>query len=415
MEEKQKSGIYSVKKYFPAGITAFLVIAACIAFFFLLFKIYAITGFFKTVINILQPIIFGLAIAYIINPISNRIEHRLLKRQFFSRHRRARGLSVAFSLIISLTVVYVLGNLVIPEMITSISGIIAELPAKVDEVMRGSEKLLGGDSRLVIFLNEYLTRIFDSFEAWVQDNLMKTMQSWLAVFLLKAKDVMSVVVNRIVGLIVSVYVLFSKESFKGQFKMLFYAVFKPKTANTVLDVLRQSDIIFGGFIIGKLIDSLIIGVLCFILMAILRLPYALLVSTVVGVTNIIPFFGPFIGAIPSALIILLTDPLKGLYFIILVIVLQQVDGNIIGPKILGNTTGLSAFWVIFAILLGGGLFGFAGMLLGVPVFGVIYYLVKRAINHLLRKKSLPVSAGAYNDIEKISEDGTITSAKQSES
>ena len=195
-----------------------------------------------------------------------------------------------------------------------------------------------------------------------------------------AINVLSEVFNFLVGCIVSVYMLFGKETFAAQIKKMLYAGMQVERANMVLHITRKSNEIFGGFIIGKIIDSAIIGVLCFIGITILDMPYILLVSVIVGVTNVIPFFGPYIGAIPSTILIALADPLKGLYFLIFIIALQQLDGNVIGPKILGNSTGLSAFWVVFSILLGGGLFGFIGMIIGVPTFAVIYYIWKKMEN-----------------------------------
>ena len=172
---------------------------------------------------------------------------------------------------------------------------------------------------------------------------------------------------------IAIYLLTSKETFIGQGKKIVYTLLPPKYGNIMVHVMRVSNQMFGGFISGKILDSAIIGVICYIGLMILRVPYSLLVAVIVGVTNIIPFFGPFIGAVPSVILIALADPIKGLYFLIFVVVLQQVDGNIIGPKILGDSTGLSAFWVVFAILVGGGLFGFMGMTLGVPTFAFIIF------------------------------------------
>lgn len=202
--------------------------------------------------------------------------------------------------------------------------------------------------------------------------------------------------------------LFGKETFAAQIKKMLYAGMQVERANMVLHITRKSNEIFGGFIIGKIIDSAIIGVLCFIGITILDMPYILLVSVIVGVTNVIPFFGPYIGAIPSTILIALADPLKGLYFLIFIIALQQLDGNVIGPKILGNSTGLSAFWVVFSILLGGGLFGFIGMIIGVPTFAVIYYIVKMVVEEKLKKKKLPPDTEHYGDVEYLEEDGEFT-------
>ena len=201
---------------------------------------------------------------------------------------------------------------------------------------------------------------------------------------------------------VAIYLLMSKETFIGQGKKVVYAVFPSKIGNYITRTLRVSNEIFGGFISGKILDSAIIGVLCYVGLLALKMPYSMLVAVIVGVTNVIPFFGPYIGAVPSFVLIALAEPVKGLYFLVFILVLQQLDGNFIGPKILGDSTGLSPFWVVFAILVGGGLFGFMGMLLGVPTFAVIYYLIRELVAYILRKRELPEATVDYiemNDVD----------------
>ncbi len=214
---------------------------------------------------------------------------------------------------------------------------------------------------------------------------------------LSVMNVINIVKNLLIGLIVAIYVVNSKETFISQAKKITYSILPEPNAAFVIDQFRLAHRMFGGFIIGKMIDSLIIGVICFVGMSILNIPYVMLVSVIIGVTNIIPFFGPFIGAIPSALLILLANPLKSLYFLVFVLVLQQFDGNILGPKILGDSTGLSSFWVLFSILLFGGLWGFIGMVIGVPLFAVIYHLIRLTVNHFLRKKELSTVTEEYLD------------------
>ena len=199
-----------------------------------------------------------------------------------------------------------------------------------------------------------------------------------------------VVMNFFVGCVVAVYVLMSKEVFLRQIKKIIYAFSSKDGAAMIIEILKHSNEIFGGFISGKFIDSLIVGILCYIGCVIMAMPYVALISVIIGVTNIIPFFGPYIGLIPSAFLIMLYDPWKGLIFIVFILILQQVDGNYIGPKILGNSTGLSPFWIIVAIRLGGGLFGVLGMLLGVPTFAVIYYLIKSFVNYRLENKGIEI-------------------------
>ena len=199
---------------------------------------------------------------------------------------------------------------------------------------------------------------------------------------------------------ICVYILNSKEKFIAQGQKLILAVFKKERADQIFELGRLSNQTFGGFINGKILDSIIIGIICFIMMNILKLPMAILISVIVGLTNIIPFFGPFIGMVPSALILLIIEPVAALKFIIMVLVLQQIDGNIIGPKILGKTTKLASFWVMFAIIVGGGLFGFPGMILGVPFFAIVYTYISRAINRRLEEKKLETDTLLYEDFSK---------------
>jgi len=205
----------------------------------------------------------------------------------------------------------------------------------------------------------------------------------------------------LVGFISAVYMLNSKDTFSAQGKKLIYSMFHTDTANVILENIRFVHKVFGGFITGKLLDSLIIGLITFFAMSILQMPYVLLISVIIGVTNIIPFFGPFIGAIPSTLLIILVSPLQGVYFVIFILILQQFDGNILGPKILGDSTGLASFWVMFAILLFGGMFGFAGMVVGVPLFAVIYSAVSGLVNRSLGKKKLSVQTADYITLDHI--------------
>lgn len=208
----------------------------------------------------------------------------------------------------------------------------------------------------------------------------------------------SFIVNMLIGIVVAVYALIEKDVFVGQTKKLTYTLFKPERANSIIDTARHGDKIFGGFLSGKILDSIIVGVITFICLSIFKMPYTLLISVIIGVTNIIPFFGPFIGAIPCAFFILLIDPVQCLWFVIFIVILQQIDGNIIGPKILGTTTGISEFWVTFALLLFGGLFGFIGMIIGVPLFAVIYYIIKNLVNKKIQERGLPTQSALYHDI-----------------
>jgi predicted PurR-regulated permease PerM len=252
----------------------------------------------------------------------------------------------------------------------------------------------------------------DIFENWVKNDLFDQVNEIMSGLTVGVISVVGTLLDIIVGMIISVYVLYNKDTFSRQAKKVVYAILPAHRANLILHITQKSNSIFGGFIIGKIIDSAIIGVLCFIGTSLLKMPYALLVSVIVGVTNVIPYFGPFIGAIPSIILIILVDPMKGLYFAIFILALQQLDGNYIGPKILGGSTGLTSFWVIFAIMIGGGLYGFVGMLLGVPTCALLLYLSKLWLNYRLEKKNLPTNSESYDELSYVDDNGNYVHSEE---
>ncbi|MCH5186300.1 MAG: AI-2E family transporter, partial [Oscillospiraceae bacterium] len=403
-----------IKKYVGMGLTALSVVVASILIFFMIYRQDAIGNFFSKLFSVLQPIIFGLVIAYILNPVMKWIESgtlRLLKKikEKFPKNRfvakavgnekkTARNFGVWVSLTLAAIVVYILLNMVIPELTNSITTMINDLPVQINNFNARVQNFIYTNEFLAKIDDKYILKAQEIMNNFMQNSVLAEIENFMSYFAIGVKGVfnfLGVVMNFIIGIIVSVYVLCSKETFTGQSKKLLYSILSRKQANAVIETLRYSDKVFGGFITGKLIDSMIIGVLCFIGMSILRLPYAVLISVIVGVTNIIPFFGPYIGAVPSILLILLVNPMQAVYFGVFILILQQIDGNIIGPKILGDSTGLSAFWVMFAILVGGGMFGFLGMIVGVPLCAVIFYIIKKATESLLVKKGLPLKSEEY--------------------
>ncbi len=403
-----------LRKYLYQGIVSFLVIAASVIFFFLLFRMDAIHTFFSKVFSILQPIILGLIIAYVLSPVVTFFERNLL-RLFFQKaknpdkaRRLIRSVSIFIALIIACFIVYILGSLIIPQLYITIVSIIKTLPSNFKLVSNWAESLTISNELVANYIDQMIEKATLYFQDWAQGDLLPQLNTWATYFATGVLSFLNVLKNLIIGLIISIYVLLGKEKFCAQSKMIIYAIFHPSVANEIIDVARESNRIFSRYIIGAITDASIVGVLCFIGLSILNVPYALLISVIVGTTNIIPFFGPYIGAIPSALFILVTSPIHALYFIIFVLVLQQVDGNIISPKILGDSTGLSAFWVVFSILLGGGLFGLLGMLIAVPTFAVIYYVISRIISYLLAKKNLKKTSQEYEEIERIQwKDGEV--------
>lgn len=414
------NGPSKLMQKFSRGMTIFVVIAACIIFYFALLRLPAISGVFEKIFQVLKPVIYGLAIAYLLNPIVGFVEERLkplLEKRIAGERRGfaiARGVGIFVAVTILILIIVALFNMMIPELYGSIRDMVLTVPSQLNQLVDKIMEMNSQDSTLSQLLNNILKEATDYVQTWMRSDLLNQINVVMSNLTVGVINVVSEILNAIIGLIISIYVLFSKEKFSSQCKKGVYALFKPSHANMLLHLTIKSNEIFGGFIIGKIIDSVIIGVLCFVGLSLLKMPYTLLVSVIVGVTNVIPFFGPYIGAIPSAILIMLTDPKMGIYFIIFVLVLQQLDGNVIGPKILGDSTGLSAFWVVFAILLGGGLFGVIGMILGVPTFAVIYYIINMLVNHRLEKKKLPIETAAYGEKSYVDSDGTYVHSEDNE-
>lgn len=407
-----------VKQQFGKSIVLVLSAAACIFLYFLLLRVDQVSGIAGKIISVSKPIIYGLAIAYLLNPIVKNVDRRLLpflERRFprlKKKQQLSRSVGIFVSIIFLLAVVVALLNMMIPELYRSIRDMIINVPSQMERFTESFSEMNPDDSTLNRILTSTMTEVADFLQNWMRTDLLTRVNDLMTGLTAGVINVLTEIMNIIIGLIVSAYVLFSKEKFSRQCKKLTYAVFKPAHANMILHLTIKSNEIFGGFIIGKIIDSAIIGVLCFIGLSILDMPYTMLVSVVVGVTNVIPFFGPYIGAIPSAVLILLTDPRMGIYFIIFIIALQQFDGNVLGPKILGDTTGLSAFWVVFSILIAGGLFGIPGMILGVPTFAVIYYIAGILVNNKLKQRKLPTDTDSYDEYSYVEADGTYVHAEK---
>lgn len=414
-----EQGGLRIREHFGRGLTAFVVIAVCIMFYFAILRFSYIFNLLSEIVGLIRPIIYGVVIAYLLNPIVRFTERytvpvfkRYLKNEKMV-NKTCRGIGIFTALIIMIAIITALLNMVIPELIKSISDLMYNLPGQIDKWIEWLNEIQADDTIVAKLLKSTLLEAGVILENWVQQaDILSRANILMTSVMAGAINIVSGVLNIVVGIIVSVYALFGKEQFLGQARKIIYATMSPKRANLTLHIMRKSNEIFGGFIIGKIIDSAIIAVLCFIGVSILKMPYALLVSVFVGVTNVIPYFGPFIGAIPSTILIMIVDPIKGLYFIIFILLLQQLDGNVIGPTILGDSTGLSAFWVVFSILLFGGLFGVVGMIIGVPTFAVFYYIVNLFITQKLEKKHLPTETSSYNEMSYVDDEGNYVSANE---
>ena len=415
-EDKEKKSVkrsdWDIRPYLAIGALIFLVFCCCIAVFTVIFKYAAFKKACAAFIGILQPILIGAVMGYLFNPLLRRIDIGLCDlilpevKNKDKAKRVIRTVSSILTLLIFLMLFGLIIYMIVPALIESIVNLVNTMSANVEHFIAWYNNLsLPGKGSGE--WESYLLMAAEYLEGWFDNTLVPQLQDftqwqdYLTSITVSAINVVVVLKNVIIGLIVSIYVLMEKERFEGQAKKIAFAVLPIKQANALIQIIHKVDQIFGGFIIGKLIDSVIIGIICFIGCSILRMPYTLLVSVIIGITNVVPFFGPFIGAVPCLIIVTITDPLHGLYLLIFILVLQQVDGNIIGPKILGDSTGLSSFWVIFAIMVGGGLFGFAGMLFGVPTFAVIYYLVQRLIAYLLNRKGLPSDSLGYTVVTHV--------------
>ena len=388
-----------IKPYLYGMLAGFGAIALSIIFFFLIYRFDGFGDAISTLTGILMPFIYGAVIAYLLKPVCNTIEAFL--RRFIPEKMKGliNALSVTFTILFGLLLIYALCMMIIPQLITSVTTLYYTAQANITKFMYWANHLefIEKNEQIMELLNSAYAALNTNLDTWIKNTLLPSMQNILSGAALGVLNVVVVLKNLIIGIIVAVYMLASRKRFVQQGKMVLYSVVKPRWASLITEEVKYADRMFGGFINGKILDSAIIGLLCYIGCLIFKFPSALLVSVIIGVTNVIPFFGPFIGAIPATLLILIQNPIKALWFVLFVLVLQQVDGNIIGPKILGNTTGLSSFWVLFAILLFGGLWGFAGMIVGVPLFAVIYDVIKKLVIHGLQRNQELTLLNSYHD------------------
>lgn len=393
-------------KYIAWGITIFSVFAALILLFFAIYRWNYIVNFIKTIIVILMPFIYGIAISYLMNPLLKFLEIKVYKPLLKKKIKRKDKNKIVRILSICTTTIIFWGLI-----ITSISFLIPEILKSLETLLTNINTYLSNSKELLIslfndsqgirdFINDNYSRLIGFMDKWLNEGFVSDVMTILGNSIF---GTLKFLYNLVIGYIISIYILFDKEKFKAQSKKLLYTFFSNDRVNIILENARYTDKIFGGFFAGKLVDSLIIGVLCFVFMLIFKMPYSLIISVIIGVTNIIPYFGPFIGAIPSALLVLLVDPSKCIGFLIFIVILQQFDGNILGPKILGSKTGLSSFWVLFSLLIFGGLFGMVGMLIGVPLFSILYSFLNGVIKRRLKAKKLPEDSKDYEKLLYINE------------
>ena len=405
--------------YLAAGLTAFAVVAASLCLFFALFHFSDVARFFNMLGAILRPIFMGAVIAFLLLPVHRYILRFLTAMTPDKRIKNKRDMAflnivaIILSLLLAFFLFYLLLAMVIPQVYDSVVGLIQAIPDYIEVVQVWLQTFFEDNPDIQAAIMPVYSSAASSLEQWLNSDILPNLESVTTTFnwvrqtiLPNITGVVAGVSGMVVGflvlvkdllisIIVSVYLLVRKDIFAAQSKKMIYSLFRTDIADLIVDETRNAYRIMSGFINGKLLDSLIIGIICLVCCNLFKFPYPALIATIVGVTNIIPFFGPFIGAIPCGLLIFLVNPLQAIYFAIFILVLQQFDGNILGPKILGDSTGLASFWVLFSILFFGGLFGFAGMVLGVPVFAMFYSVVSRLVSYGLRSRSLPVETEDY--------------------
>ena len=385
------------KSVFFGILTGFGTISLSVLFFFFLYKINEIGLALDKLYQILAPIIYGGVIAYLLRPICKWLYGKLQKLFPKMKHRTADLISVALSLFFGLLVVYALIAILVPQLYYSILNIWDTLPDKADAFVANLQEKFTGAEALIDFFDQGSAVLYQAADNWIKNTVMPNLSNIVSNVGMSVWKVLLFLKNILIGVIIAAYLLGNRFQFKRQATLLLNRIFKPKWAKALAEEAAFIDSLFGGFISGKLVDSAIIGVLCYIGCSIFRFPNALLVSAIVGVTNVIPFFGPVIGAVPSVMLILIENPIKAVWFSLFVLGLQQLDGNIIGPKILGNHTGVSSFWVLFSILLFGGLWGLVGMIVAVPLFAVLYDLLKRLVKRGLTKNGCADVLDRYNE------------------
>lgn len=391
------------KKYLYWGVTAFLVILASLASVAVIFQFQGVLSVLGWAVAIIKPILYGLVFAFLMNPIVKVLERlfaKVFKKPMAAAKKPRKWKAASRATCIVLTIIIVLAalsgllSMIIPQLISSITGVVENFGDYYSNLQTWLDSFMRNNQGLAETFENAVHTAFEALQEWFSTLPSQAMNIFNGVAT-SAIAVITVFKDLIIGFIIAIYLLFSKEKFIGQCKKLIYALFKKNRANRIIVAGQQINQMFGGFIIGQILDSLIVGVLCFIAMTILGMPFSLLISVIVTVTNVIPFFGPFIGAIPSAILILMVDPMKCLWFVIMILILQQLDGNVIGPRIQGDRTGMSGFWIIASITVFGGLFGIVGIVIAVPMFAVLYMWLKNWIDRRLKKRKMSQVAATY--------------------
>lgn len=387
-------------KIVQIGITAFSVIAACILFGFCLFHVSYIFNFFKTIMRILMPLIYGLVLAYIMHPLVNLFEHKVFNK--ITKDTTKRNLSIFCSFMIIVGLLVTLISFIIPQLLLSIQSVIINAPVYFNDLGEWLKNTFTNsemESSLIDnykIISEYLTTSLNNVVLPIANGALSKLSSGIF-------GIVSFIFNFAIGLVFAIYILANTKIFSAGIRKNLYSIFDVNKVNGFIDEIQHINHVFGQFMIGKICDSGTVGLCTLIFLIIFKYPYPLLIAVIICLTDLIPYFGPYIGSVPSVLLILLVDPVKAVTFILFMVILQQIDANLITPRIQKQATGLPSFWVLFAITLFGGLFGLIGMLVGVPCFTIIYELFNEFTDKRLKKKNLPMETEYYTKVDMVEE------------
>ena len=382
------------EKYTTIAVYTFLVFSSTIVFYLIASQVEGFRLQMNSIIGIFSPFIIGFVMAYLFDFILSFYERHLVKsvKMFPQENKKSRLLSVFLTYVTVAFLFFLFLKFIFPQLLESLVGLVNEIPNYVKEISLKVDEL----SQSFEIRPEYNEMILDKWNEFVEF-ILKFLTDLIPKIGNFTKGMLSSLWNIVLGLIISIYLLIDKDNLMALSKKVTYGILPKNRADSAVDLVHRSDHIFGRFLSGKMLDSLIIGVLTFVVLLIFKMPYANLIAFIIGVINIIPFFGPFIGAIPSFFIIMFESVPMALWFLVIIFVIQQIDGNIIGPKILGDSLGISAFWILFSLLVAGKLFGFVGLIIGVPLFVFIYSILKDHIESRLKNKGLPENTSAYKE------------------
>ncbi len=382
------------------ALVGFLVIAASIAFYFLLFHLQTIANAIKKLFSIMTPLIIGLVLAYIMNPFVKLFEKSLFKG--IKKYNIRRNLSIFCSVILILGAIAALMAVVIPQFLYSAQSLVINASSYANNLENTIMSWVGKNPELYNMISPHVDNIKNSIIEFANKTVVPSPESAFSIFSDSVKGAVSGLFNALIGLVFSIYILANTSKFAAQIRKGLYSLFDINKVNATIEEIKHVNQVFNSFMTGKICDSFGFVFVCtFLFLLIFKYPYALLIAVIIGLTDLIPYFGPYIGTIPSAILIFLISPLKALIFIIFIVVLQQVDSNIVTPRIQTQATGLPSFWVLFSIMLFGGLFKLVGILIAVPCFTIIYELSRDYIESRLRKKNLPEDTEYYYDLDNI--------------